>query len=209
VGLNVAVRSASVVLALAVVGSLSGCTGADEGAEGSAAKVSEPAGQVASAPAQIHELRTYLLAWEASWRRLGAELASGDEGALGFSSAPDATWERARRYYADAVAAYRHDERRLVALSAPSTMRDAHTAYLAAVRRQAARFQGLADAFGGSDPYAMERALEALEASQMTFDLDGARWEQAVIAACKASGMVAPKIVRLQLVSNGHRTAGP
>jgi hypothetical protein len=88
-------------------------------------------------------------------------------------------------------------------------MRNAHAAYLTAVRRQAARFQALVDAFGGTDPYAMERALEALEASQMKFDLDGARWEESVITACKASGMVVPKIVRLQLVSNGNRTAGP
>jgi hypothetical protein len=82
-------------------------------------------------------------------------------------------------------------------------MREAHGAYLVAVRRQAA--QALADAFGGSDPQAMEHALEALEASQMEFDVDGARWEKAVIAACKASGVEGPQIVRLQLISNGQR----
>ena len=43
----------------------------------------------------------------------------------------------------------------------------------------------------------------------MEFDLDGAQWEEAVITECKASGMVVPEIVRLQLVTNGHRTAAP
>jgi hypothetical protein len=59
-------------------------------------------------------------------------------------------------------------------------MRRAHAAYLAAVRRQATRFQVLSDAFGGTDPQAMEQALEALEGSQLKFDLDGAQWERAV-----------------------------
>jgi hypothetical protein len=85
-------------------------------------------------------------------------------------------------------------------------MRRAHDAYLAAVRRQAARFQTLADAFGGSDPQAMERALEALQLSQMKFDLDGAGWEKAVITACRASGVEVPQIVRLRPISNGQRT---
>jgi hypothetical protein len=52
----------------------------------------------------------------------------------------------------------------------------------------------------------MERALEALGMSQMEFDLDGARWERAVITACKASGAEVPEIVRIELISNHHRT---
>ena len=68
------------------------------------------------------------------------------------------------------------------------------------------RFQTLADAFGGNDPQAMERALEALQTSQLKFDLDGAQWEKAVIAACNASGTQVPESVRLELISNGQRT---
>jgi hypothetical protein len=40
----------------------------------------------------------------------------------------------------------------------------------------------------------------------MKFDLDGARWEQAVISACKASRAEVPEIVRLELISNRQRT---
>jgi hypothetical protein len=158
-------------------------------------------------PIKSRELREYLSGWEASWRRRVGDLEGGDEGALGFSSTPDASWERARRYYEEAVAAYRDQARRLVALAPPTPMREAHDAYLAAVRRQAARFEALADSFGGTDPFAMERALEALEGSQMEFDLDGARWEEAVITACKASALEVPEFVRLGFISNGHRTA--
>ena len=86
-------------------------------------------------------------------------------------------------------------------------MRAAHARYVAAVDRQERSFQALADAFGGTDPQAMEAAFEALEASQMTFDLDGARWERAVIAACKARGVRVPEIVRRELISNGRRTS--
>jgi hypothetical protein len=64
---------------------------------------------------------------------------------------------------------------------------------------------GCDDAFGGNDPQAMERALEALQTSQMKFDLDGAQWEQAVITACNASGTQVPGSVRLELISNGQR----
>jgi hypothetical protein len=87
-------------------------------------------------------------------------------------------------------------------------MQRAAAAYLAAVRRQGMRFQRLADAFAGTDPAEMERALEALEGSQMQFDLDGARWERAVIAACRATGVDIPEIVREKYVSNGQRTSG-
>jgi hypothetical protein len=45
----------------------------------------------------------------------------------------------------------------------------------------------------------------ALQASQMKFDLDGATWEGAVIAACKVSGVEIPEIVRLEPISNGRR----
>jgi hypothetical protein len=38
-------------------------------------------------------------------------------------------------------------------------------------------------------------------------DLDGAAWEEAVIRACKASGVEVPEFVRLGFISNGHRTA--
>jgi hypothetical protein len=193
---------------LAVVGVLSGCAGAGNSARSHspAVQVEQAAEEVSSRKISPRDLRVYLSAWEASWRRLGNDLEAGDEGALGFSSTPDASWERARRLYDGAATAYRHDGRRLIALAPPTAMRGAHDAYLAAIRRQAARFQTLADTFGGSDPQAMERALEALEMSQMEFDLDGARWERAVITACKASGAEVPEIVRIELISNHHRT---
>lgn len=196
------------VAVLAVVGVLSGCGGAGNSVRSDSppAEVSKAADEVSSRRMSPRDLRVYLSAWEASWRRLGHDLESGDEGALGFSSTPDASWERARRLYDGAAAAYRHDGRRLVALAPPSAMRKAHDAYLAAIRRQEARFQTLADAFGGNDPQVLERALEALQTSQMTFDLDGARWEKAVITACKASGAEVPEIVRLELISNHRRT---
>jgi hypothetical protein len=208
VGLGIAVRSASRVPVLAVVAVLAGCGGAGNPARSDSPRVEvSKAAEVSSKPIRPRELREYLSAWKASWRHLVGDLENGeDEGALGFSSTPDASWERARRLYDGAATAFRHDGRRLVAIAPPSAMRKAHDAYLAAVRRQAARFQTLADAFGGSDPQTMERALEALERSQMKFDLDGARWEEAVITACKASGVAVPEIVRLQLISNGHRT---
>jgi hypothetical protein len=85
-------------------------------------------------------------------------------------------------------------------------MRKAHDAYLAAIGRQRMRFQTLADAFGGNDPEAMERALDGLQTSQMKFDLDGAQWEQAVITACNANSSPVPESVRLELISNGQRT---
>lgn len=208
-GLGTAVRSASIVPVLTVVGILSGC-----GGEGNSVPVASPpvevgqaADELISAPIRPRELRKYLSAWEASWRRLVGELQSGeDEGALGFSSTPDASWERAQRLYDAAATVFRNDVRRLDALVPPAAMRNVHDAYLAAVRRQATRFQTLADAFGGSDPQAMERALDSLQTSQMQFDLDGAAWEQAVITACKASGVEVPEIVRLQLISNHQRT---
>jgi hypothetical protein len=193
----------------AVIAVLSGCGGAGNSVrpDGPPVVAGKVADEAISGPISPRELRKYLSAWEASWRRLVGDLQGGeDDGALGFSPTPDASWERARRLYEGAATAYRHDGRRLAVLAPPSAMRRAHYAFLAAVRRQAARFQSLADAFGGSDPQAMERALEALEMSQMKFDLDGAGWEKAVITACRASGVEVPQIVRLRLISNGQRT---
>jgi hypothetical protein len=149
-------------------------------------------------------LRTYLRAWEASWWRRAAELERiGDT--PDFSATPDSTWARARRSYQEAATAYLNEEGRLAALSPPAAMRAGNEAYMAAVKRQAARFQRLANAFDGTDPATMERRREALERSQMQFDEDGARWERAVIAACRASGVTIPKIVRREYISNGHR----
>ena len=150
-------------------------------------------------------LHAYLRVWETSWWHLGSDLGGGDEDAE-FSDTPDASWDRARRYYESAATAYRHAKRRLSALRPPRSMRAAHHEYLAAVGRQEARFQTLADAFAGTDPYALERALEALERSQLRFDFDGVRWEQAVVSACKAARVAVPEIVRRELVSNGQRT---
>jgi hypothetical protein len=209
VGLGIAAPSASLVSVLAVLGVLSGCGGAGNSVRSDSPPVhvnNKAADDGSSQRISPRDLRLYLSAWETSWRRLGNDLESGDEGALGFSPTPDASWERARRLYDGAASAYRQDGRRLSVLAPPTAMRKGHGAYLAAIRRQAARFQTLADAFGGSDPQAMERALEALQTSQMKFDLDGARWEQAVITACKASGIEVPEIVRLELISNHQRT---
>ena len=195
------------VAVLAVVGVLSGC--GDEGTAPSGrpeVRVGKTADEVSSRSISPRDLRVYLSAWEASWRRLGDDLGNVGEEGSEFSDLPDASWKRARRSYGEAAAAYRNDARRLVALSPPAAMRTADDAYLAAIRRQAARFQTLADAFAGDDPRAMEDALEALEWSQLEFDVDGAKWERAVIKACKATGVAVPAIVRREYISNGHRT---
>jgi hypothetical protein len=159
-----------------------------------------------STPTKSTALRAYLRAWEVSWRRWTGDLDRTGGDGLDFSDTPDSTWPRAQRSYQEAAIAYRNEERRLTALSPPSAMRPANDAYMAAVQRQATRFQRLADAFAGTDPATMERRLEALERSQMRFDLDGAQWERAVIAACRASGAKIPEIVRKEYISNGHRT---
>ena len=153
-------------------------------------------------------LRTYLRAWETSWRRWTSDLERTDGDALDFSNTPDSSWPRAQRTYDEAAAAYRNEEHRLAALSPPAAMQRANAAYLAAARRQETRFQRLADAFAGTDPAEMEQALEALEGSQMQFDLDGARWERAVIAACRAAGVDIPEIAQKKYISNGQRTSG-
>ena len=41
----------------------------------------------------------------------------------------------------------------------------------------------------------------------MLFDQDGARWERAVIAACKDARVRVPKIIRREYISNGQRAA--
>jgi hypothetical protein len=199
-----AARATPVLLSVLVLGCGCGSSVSHTGATSATATASETASP-ASATAQA--LRPYLEAWEASWRRRGIDLGRSNDDDAAFGDTPDASWDVARRDYDLAAAAYRHDRRRLAALTPPSSMRAAHERYVAAVERQERRFQALADAFGGTDPQAMEAALEALEASQMKFDLDGARWERAVIAACKADGVRVPEFVRRELISNGRRTS--
>jgi hypothetical protein len=175
------------------------------GAEGSSAgSIEEHSGSEVTRPMG---LRAYLRAWETSWRSWTSDLDRTDGDALDFSDTPDSSWPRAQRTYEKAAAAYGKQERRLAALSPPGVMRRANVAYVGAVRRQATRFQRLADAFAGSDPAEMEQALEALEGSQMQFDIDGARWERAVIAACRATGVDIPEIVQKKYISNGQRTS--
>jgi hypothetical protein len=152
-------------------------------------------------------LRAYLRAWEASWSRWVGDLQSDGDEDVNLSATPDASWPRAQRVYGDAATAYQRRERRLTAIPTPMAMQAANEAYIDAVRRQVARLQEVSDAYGGTDPYALNRALQAVGQSNMEFDQDGARWERAVIAAWRASGVKIPKIVRKQFISNGHRTA--
>jgi hypothetical protein len=151
-------------------------------------------------------LRAYLRAWEASWARWVRDLQRDGDDDVALSATPDASWNRAQRVYGDAALAYRQEERRLTAIRTPLTMRVASEAYIDAVRRQATRLQAVSDAYGGTDADALYRAEQALQLSQMQFDQDGAQWERAVIAACKASSVDVPKIVRLEHLSNGQRT---
>jgi hypothetical protein len=161
-----------------------------------------------SAPsgARAEALRRYLRSWEAGWRLRVAELASGGDDVPAFGDTPDSSWSRAELYYEHAASVYRRSEHRLRGISPPVALRHANDAYVAAVERQATRFHTLANAFGGSDPIAMERALEALERSQLQFDQDGAAWERAVIAACLAGGVRIPTIVAREYISNGQRS---
>jgi len=152
-------------------------------------------------------LRTYLRAWQAIWWRRFRDLErGGDDNAPVFGATADASWDRMQQRYGEAAFAFRRSERRLAAISPPSGMRPAHDAYMAAVRRQATRLQKVSEAFAGTDPGALNRALEALQRSQMQFDLDGAQWERSVIAACKVTGVEVPMIVRREYLSNGQRT---
>ena len=152
-------------------------------------------------------LRAYLRAWEASYSRWVGDLQSDGDEDVNLSATPDASWPRAQRVYGDAATAFRRRERRLTAIPTPMALRFANEAYIDAVGRQVARLQEVSDAYGGTDPYALNRALQAVGQSNWEFDEDGARWERAVIAACRASGVKIPRIVRKQFISNGRRTA--
>jgi uncharacterized protein YceK len=154
-------------------------------------------------------LRRYLREWEAAWSRWTVDIApktDAEDNAPVYNPTPDASWKPMHRLYGRAATAYRRRERRLAAIPTPLAMRSANDAYMAAVRRQVSRLQNVSDEFAGSDPSALDRALMALGSSQTEFDSDGARWESAVITACKASGVGVPKIVRRKYISNGQRT---
>jgi hypothetical protein len=164
-----------------------------------------------SAPATPGELRRYLREWEAAWSRWTADLAprtEAEDNAPVYNPTPDASWEAMHRLYGRTATAYQRLERRLAAIPTPGAMLAANDAYRAALRRQKSRLQDVSDAFAGSDPSALNRALMALSNANVEGDTDqdGARWERAVIAACKASGVPVPRIVRLEFISNGQRT---
>lgn len=154
-------------------------------------------------------LRAYLRAWGKSRQRLWADIwriSPDDNDDPNYSATRDSTWPRWQRIYKETALAFRNHERRLAALATPPAMRPAHGAYTAAVHREATRFQDLADALAGIDPATLYRAEAALSDSQMQFDYDGAHWESAVIAACRATGVMVPEFVRRKYISNGHRT---
>jgi hypothetical protein len=162
-----------------------------------------------SVPATPRALRRYLREWEAAWSRWRADLAprtEAEDNAPVYNPTPDASWKAMQRLYGRAAMAYRRRERRLAAIRTPLAMRAANDAYRAALRRQESRLQDVSDAFDGIDPSALNRALMALGSSNVEADQDGAKWERAVIAACKASGVPVPRIVRLEFISNGQRT---
>jgi hypothetical protein len=152
------------------------------------------------------QLQAYLRVWQRSWWLLARDLARGPDAVSAYNASRDATWPSAQRYFGQAAASYRHDARRLLGMTPPSTMKPASDAYLGAVRRQEVRFQRLAAAFGGSDSQLVDEADQAVEFSQLEFDMDGAQWERAVIAACSATGVRVPTVVRREYISNGQRT---
>ena len=155
-------------------------------------------------------LRRYLREWEAAWSRWRADLAprtEAEDNAPVYNPTPDASWKAMQRLYGRAAMAYRRRERRLAAIPTPLAMRAANDAYRAALRRQESRLQDVSDAFGGIAPSALNRALMALQSSNVEADQDGAQWERAVITACKASGVAVPNIVRREYISNGQRTS--
>jgi len=163
-----------------------------------------------SVPATPWALRRYLREWEAAWSRWRADLAprtEAEDNAPVYNPTPDASWKAMLRLYGRAAMAYRRRERRLAAIRTPLAMRAANDAHRAALRRQGSRLQDVSDAFDGIDPSALNRALMALQRSNVEADQDGAKWERAVIAACKASGVPIPRIVRLEFISNGQRTS--
>jgi hypothetical protein len=160
-----------------------------------------------SAPAAPRALRRYLREWEAAWSRWTVDIApktEAEDNAPVYNPTPDASWKAMQRLYGRAAMAYRRRERRLAAIRTPLAMRAANDAYRAALRRQESRLQDVSNAFDGIDPSALNRALMALQSSNG--DQDGAKWERAVITACKASGVPVPRIVRLEFISNGRRT---
>jgi hypothetical protein len=195
-------------LLIAVSLALCGCT------SNSTHREASPGVKNASAvePSNPTALRRYLRAWQATWERRvrdqdpGPNASEEEENAPVYNPTPDASWDVMQRLYEKAALAYLRSDRRLGALAPPSAMRPAHDAYHAAVQRQETRMKDVADAFAGTDPYSLERALEELGRSNTQFDSDGAHWETAVIAACKASGVAVPKIVRREYISNGSRT---
>jgi hypothetical protein len=87
-GPSIAARSASILVLLAFVGVLSGCGNAGTLARSHTpqVEVGKAADAARSRRITAGELRVYLSAWEASWRRLGHDLDGGDEGALAFNS---------------------------------------------------------------------------------------------------------------------------
>lgn len=162
-----------------------------------------------SAPAAPRALRRYLREWEAAWSRWRADLAprtEAEDNAPVYNPMPDASWKAMHRLYGRAATAFRRRERRLAVIPTPLAMRVANDAYRASLRRQVSRLQDVSDAFAGNDPSALNRALMALGSSNVEADQDGAKWERAVITACKASGVAVPRIVRLEFISNGQRT---
>jgi hypothetical protein len=195
-------------LLIAISLALCGCASNTTHNEGSPAVMNANAVE----PSNPMELRKYLRGWQAIWERRRQDLDPGpnaseeEENAPVYNPMPDDSWDLMQRLYENAALAYRRSDRRLAALAPPSAMRSAHDAYHAAVRRQEARMKDVAEAFAGTDPQLLDRALFELQSSQMQFDLDGAQWERAVIAACKASGVAIPEIVRREYISNGQRT---
>jgi hypothetical protein len=186
-----------------------GCGGtASRKSEVSATKVSAVERQSSDfAATNPAALRAYLRTWGKSRRRLWDDISriTGDDEGVDFSATRDSSWPRWKRIYEETASAFRNHERRLAAVETPPPMRPAHDAYTVAVHREATRFQEIADALAGTDPATLSRAEMALQDSQMQFDYDGARWESAVIAACRASGVSVPEFVRRKYISNGHR----
>lgn len=200
-------RTLSLLIAISLL--LSACASSTtRHSSGPTAKESSPV-EVSTTSTSPAGLRRYLRAWEAAWSRWRVDIApktDAEDNAPVYNPTPDASWKTMHRLYGRASTAYRRRERRLAAIPTPLAMRAANDAYRAALRRQESRLQDVSDAFAGSDPSALNLALMTLGSSNLEADQDGAKWERAVIAACKASGVGVPKIVRRKYISNGQRT---